>query len=431
MTTVGPVEQAKASQYAAISSDSVTWTPKPAIELSSQRAVRRHNLGVVLRQVVERGPRSRATIAQDTGLNKSTVSSLVSELMDFGLLVERGAEHRGTAGRPGLVVDVARDGVVALGLEVNVDYVGVQATDLAGGSRYKGLEAADNRKRGADVVLDRLADLASDALREVRAQGLRPIGATVALPGLVDVNRGALLAAPNLHWTDVPVVDLLRERMDAGALPLSADNEANLAALAELWEGVAVGLSDFMYASGQVGVGGGIVLGGELFRGYRGFGGEFGHTTVEADGLPCACGSRGCLETHGGLEPLLTAAGVDGEHISTTGSGKPVAELVKRAEAGEPTALAALADCGRWLGVALGSVVNLLSPQTIVLGGYFAPISKWLKPPIEHELAMRVLGGELAVPPVLPSSLGPEAAVRGAAATQLRRVLADPTLVNA
>jgi predicted NBD/HSP70 family sugar kinase len=393
--------------------------------------VRRHNLGVVLRQVVERGPRSRATIALDTGLNKTTVSSLVSELMDLGLLVERGAEARSTAGRPGLVVDVAREGAVALGLEINVDYIGVQATDLAGGSRYRAIEAADNRLREVEIVLDRLADLASDALREVRAQGLRPIGATVALPGLVDVSRGALLAAPNLHWADVSVVDLLRERLDADNLPIGADNEANLAALAELWEGAAVGLSDFMYASGQVGVGGGIVLGGELFRGYRGFGGEFGHTTIEADGRPCACGSRGCLETRAGLEPLLSAAGLDGEQITTTGSGKPVTELVKRARAGDETTLTALNDCGRWLGVALGSVVNLLSPQAIVLGGYFAPIEEWLRPPIEHELSTRVLGGAVAVPPVLPSTLGPEAAVRGAAATQLRRVLADPTLVSA
>lgn len=431
MSTLERAERAKAPRVPAISSDSVTWTPKPAIELSSQRAVRRHNLGVVLRQVVERGPRSRATIALDTGLNKTTVSSLVSELMDLGLLVERGAEARATAGRPGLVVDVAREGAVALGLEINVDYLGVQATDLAGGSRYKAMEAADNRRRGVDVVLDRLADLANDALTEVRAQGLRPIGATVALPGLVDVTRGELLAAPNLRWTDVAVVDRLRERMDAGALPLDADNEANLAALAELWEGVGVGLSDFMYASGQVGVGGGIVLGGELFRGFRGFGGEFGHMTVEADGLPCACGSRGCLETRAGLEPLLAAARLNGEQITTTGSGKPVSELVKRAREGEESALAALADVGRWLGVALGSVVNLLSPQTIVLGGYFAPIAEWLRPAIEIELDLRVLGGPHAVPPVVPSSLGPEAAVRGAAATQLRRVLADPTLVSA
>ena len=106
--------------------------------------------------------------------------------------------------------------------------------------------------------------------------------------------------------------------------------------------------------SGEIGVGGGLVLGGELFRGYRGFGGEFGHTTVEPDGLPCACGSRGCLETRAGLEPLLAAAGLNGEAVHSRGSGKPVAELVRRAQEHDATALAALADCGRWLGVALG-----------------------------------------------------------------------------
>ena len=402
------------------------WTPKPAIELSSQRAVRRHNLSIVLRQVVERGPRSRATIAQDTGLNKSTVSSLVSELMEFGLLVERGAEHRGTAGRPGLVVDVARDGVVALGLEVNVDYLGVQATDLAGGSRYKAMEAADNRGRGVDGGL-RLARRADAAARWTRcrpracARSARPS----RCPGLVDIERGALLVAPNLHWTDVPVVDLLRERIDAPDLPLGADNEANLAALAELWEGAATGFSDFVYASGEIGVGGGIVLGGELFRGYRGFGGEFGHTTVEPDGLPCACGSRGCLETRAGLEPLLAAAGLNGEAVTTRGSGKPVAELVRRAQDGDPAALAALAECGRWLGVALGTVVNLLSPQAIVLGGYFAPMAEWLSPVIASELAARVLGGNGAVPPVHrlePGRRGRDArGRRDAAAPRARR----------
>jgi predicted NBD/HSP70 family sugar kinase len=406
------------------------WTPKPAIELSSQRAVRRHNLSVVLRQVVERGPRSRATIATDTGLNKSTVSSLVSELMEFGLLVERGAEHRGTAGRPGLVVDVARDGVVALGLEVNVDYVGVQATDLAGGSRYKGMEAADNRGRSVTDVFDRLGDLTRGALEAVQAQGLRPIGATVAVPGLVDISHGSLLVAPNLHWEDVPVIEMLRERIEDEHLPLGVDNEANLAALAELWEGAATGVSDFMYCSGEIGVGGGLVLGGELFRGYRGFGGEFGHTTVEPDGLPCACGSRGCLETRAGLEPLLAAAGLNGDAVHSRGSGKPVAELVRRAQEQDATALTALADCGRWLGIALGSVVNLLSPQAIVLGGNFAPMTEWLAPVIASELSTRVLGGNGAVPPVLTSSLGAEAAMRGAAATQLRRVLADPTLAG-
>jgi hypothetical protein len=216
--------------------------PEPA----TQRALRRRNLGLVLRHVAEHGPRSRATIALETGLNKSTVSSLVGELIDLGVLLERGALRRGTVGRPGLVVDVSREGVVALGLEINVDYIAVHATDLTGGARHRRLEAADNRGSRATAVIDRLARLAKAALAAVRAQGLRPIGATVALPGLVEVERGALLVAPNLRWSDVPVVDLLRERLDTGTLPVGADNEANLGALAELWEGAGVGLSDFM-----------------------------------------------------------------------------------------------------------------------------------------------------------------------------------------
>ena len=188
-------------------------------------------------------------------------------------------------------------------------------------------------------MLDRLGELTRGALDAVRAQGLRPIGATVAVPGLVDIEHGSLLVAPNLHWEDVAVVDLLRERIGEESLPLDLDNEANLAALAELWEGAAIGVGDFMYASGEIGVGGGLILGGELFRGYRGFGGEFGHTTVEPDGLPCACGSRGCLETRAGLEPLLAAAGLNGEAVHSRGSGKPVAELVRRAQEQDPMAL--------------------------------------------------------------------------------------------
>jgi predicted NBD/HSP70 family sugar kinase len=171
------------------------------------------------------------------------------------------------------------------------------------------------------------------------------------------------------------------------------------------------------------------VIGGELFRGYRGFGGEFGHVTVEPGGPRCACGSRGCLETRAGLEALLQTAGLDEETATTTGSGRPVAELVRRARGGDRVALEALADVGGWLGLALGSAVNLLSPQAVVLGGFFAPIAEWLRPAVDRELRAHVMGSRSGVPSVLASTLGPEAAVRGAAALSLQRVLADPGLV--
>jgi predicted ArsR family transcriptional regulator len=166
--------------------------------LANQRAVRRHNLGVVLRHLSEHGPRSRATIALETGLNKTTVSSLVTELIGLDLVVERGLEQRGTVGRPGQVVELSGEGVVALGLEINVDYLAVRALDLTGTERYRGLDVEDNRRVSVDKVLDRLAAHAKDALDAVQAEGLRPVGATVALPGLVDAANGALLVAPNL-----------------------------------------------------------------------------------------------------------------------------------------------------------------------------------------------------------------------------------------
>ena len=395
--------------------------------LANQRAVRRHNLGVVLRHVSEHGPRSRATIALETGLNKTTVSSLVTELIGLDLLVERGLEQRGTVGRPGQVVELSGTGVVALGLEINVDYLAVRALDLTGAERHRSLEVGDNRDVDVCAVLDRLGGLASAALEHVHGEGLRPVGATVALPGLVDAATGALLVAPNLGWTGVAVVDELHERLAGPPFPVAADNEANLAALAELWEGTARGLRDVLYVSGEIGVGAGIIIGGELFRGSQGFGGEFGHMTIDPAGRTCACGSRGCLETLAGLEALLDAAGLDSREAATmTGSGEPVSELAGRARMGDERALEALRDAGRWLGIGIASAANLLNFQAIVLGGFFAQLATWLAAPIAHELDMHVLASDWGVPRLLPSTLGPEAAVRGAAALSLRRVLTDP-----
>jgi predicted NBD/HSP70 family sugar kinase len=402
---------------------------RPAVEPPTQRAVRRHNLGAVLRHVADHGPRSRATIALETGFNKTTVSSLVGELVDLGLIVERGAPRTGTVGRPGTVVDVARQGVIALGLEVNVDYLAVQALDLTGTSRHRLMEATDNRGEPPDVVVERLAALARAAFASLSAQGLRPIGATVALPGLVEVESGTLLVAPNLGWADIPVAALLHGHL-GDDLPIVCENEANLGALAELSNGAGLGLCDFMYVSGEIGVGTGLVIGGELFRGLRGFGGEFGHATVERPGRRCACGSRGCLETVVGLEALLAAAGLDEAAITRTSFGRPATELVRRARNRDRAALAALDDAGRWLGVALGSATNLLCPQAILLGGFFAPLTDWLGPAIVRELEVRVLASRWALPQVVAAALGPEAAVRGAAASSLDRVFADPAGVR-
>lgn len=396
--------------------------PAPA----NQRLVRRHNLGVVLRHVAERGPRSRATIAAETGLNKTTVSSLVAELLARRLLAD-GVVTRGGLGRPAQDVALSGDGVAALGLEIQVDYLAVHAIDLAGRSRHRAMVAADNRARPAEATLGALADLANDALSHVRAQGLLAIGATLAVPGLVDPRHGRLLLAPNLGWTDVPLLEGLRAGLEDPDLRLHADNEANLAALAELWSGAGREHRDFLYVSGEIGVGGGIISDGELVRGARGFGGELGHMTMDPEGPSCRCGSRGCLEQFVGLESLMRHAGLVAP--DTADSATPTATLVEHALAGDAATLSALADAGRWLGIAVASVANVIDPAAVVLGGYFAPLARWLADPVAAEMRARVVAAPWAPPVMVASTLGRDGAVRGAAGWSLRAVLDDPAIV--
>ena len=395
-------------------------THDPRRAPANQRSVRRHNLGVVLRHVADHGARSRAAIAQETGLNKTTVSSLVGELLGFGLVRETQVELRGTVGRPALPVELSGGRVVGLGLEIGVDFLAVRASDLTGQERRRVHVAVDNRGRPVDDVLDEIAELATRALDALAVDQLVTAGAVIALPGLVD-GTGRLLVAPNLGWTGVPVSELLDARLGGPPFPLRADNEANLGALAELWEGAGRRFRDFLYVSGELGVGAGIILGGELFRGAHGFGGELGHITVDPDGQVCACGNRGCLETRVALGALLHAAGLPRD----AGVGR----LAERARAGDERVVAVLEDAGHWLGVGVASAANLLNPRGIVVGGYLATLASWLVPGVEHELAARVLSSEWDAPGVVVSELGAEAAVRGASASALRRVFADPGLM--
>jgi predicted NBD/HSP70 family sugar kinase len=388
--------------------------------------VRRHNLSLVLREVVQRGPRSRATLALETGLNKSTVSSLVAELGELGLVRESGEEERpGAVGRPAQNVELDPDGPFVLGLEINVDYLAVWAADLGGTVRHRAFVESDNRQQ-PERVISWLELLAREALEQPFAAGRRPVAATLAVPGIVD-DDGVLVVAPNLHWEDVSLSHMLSD----GLGPVSVENEANLGALAELTEGAASGLSDFVYISGEIGIGAGIVIGGDLFRGASGFGGEIGHLTIDAYGPPCACGSRGCLERLAGQDALLRLAGWDAR-IQRPGARPewPGAMLAESALEGHAKTLEALSQVGHTLGIAAAAAVNLLNPQALLLGGYFAPLTDWLREPIEAELHNRLLAGDGSGCRVLAARLGGEAAARGAVALSRRRALEDPAALD-
>jgi predicted NBD/HSP70 family sugar kinase len=390
------------------------------------KPVREYNLGLVLRQVADQGPRSRATLALETGLNKSTVSSLVAELIEAGLLREvPHEEHEGRVGRPPQSVELDPDGPFVLGLEINVDYLAVWATDLSGTVRYRSFVANDNRAASPGAVIAALARLAESALEQPFARSSHPMLATVAVPGLVDPS-GELAVAPNLGWVDVPVAALLKEALEDPPFELRVENEANLGAVAELVDGAGRGLRDFVYVSGEVGIGAGVVLRGELFRGASGFAGEFGHLTIDPYGPPCGCGGRGCLERLAGQDALLRLAGWDSRmRCEGTRPEWPGAMLADSAREGHSRTLQALSQVGHTLGIAIASIANLLDPEAVLLGGYFAPLTEWLRVPIEAELETRALAGRRMRCRVLPARLGGEAAVRGAVALSRRAALEE------
>jgi predicted NBD/HSP70 family sugar kinase len=231
--------------------------------------VRAHNLSVALHQVATASePVSRAGIAAATGLSRSTASRLVDALVAAQLVAELPPRTPVGAGRPAAGLVVSPSGPAGLGLEINVDYVAVCVVDLLGASRFREVVIGEQRGRSPEQVAATLSSLASTALAAAAAEGLRVVAAAVALPGLVDVDKGRLRLAPNLGWRDVDVIALLHRHGALADLAISIDNEANLAALAELSTGQHG--ASFLHISGEVGIGSGIAIDGAIFRDNRG-----------------------------------------------------------------------------------------------------------------------------------------------------------------
>jgi predicted NBD/HSP70 family sugar kinase len=409
--------------------------PGRGVVAADHVALRRNNLAVVLRHLRDAGPRSRARIAADTGLNKATVSSLVAELVERGLLREgEAAAERGAIGRPGQLVELDGHGVCGIGAEINVDYLAVTALDLGG-------EVVGEHRMPLDVAhlepaatLDRLTGLIRDAEAAVDARDAHTVGVTLAVPGLVQSATGTLALAPNLGWEPVAVVDELGSRLDDPAYPVRVDNEANLAALAAYAE-IAPDhqdVGDLLLLTGGVGVGGGVVSGGHLLRGGHGYSGEVGHMPVAPDGGRCGCGRTGCWETVVGLNALLARAtdADDPVRDPSLDVERRLAEITQRAEAGDERTLTALAETGSWLGLGGAVLVNVLNPDVLVLGGYFAALGPWLTEPLEQALRDRVIAPDGGGCRVVRSELGFAAAVRGGARTALDSVFVDPTVVG-
>lgn len=381
--------------------------------------VRRANLGAIVRELHAHGALSRSELVARTGLTRSAIRSLVGELVHAGLAAEGPATRLGTPGRPSPVVRLVAGSAVVVALDIAVDSLAAAIVGLGGRTLARVRIERSREHSSVDEIAADLTGLARTVL------GWRPaaepvVGIGVAVVGVVRRSDGVVSMAPNLGWRDVPLGDRLARALDL-SVPISVANEADLGTLAELRRGAAVGADDLVYISGEVGVGGGVIVGGRPLTGVAGYAGEVGHMPVNPEGAPCRCGSVGCWETEVGEDALLVRAGL------MPGGGRAAVDAVLReAAAGSATAQAALDHVGTWLGLGLASLVNLLNPQLIVLGGRFGRMYPFVTRALHAELDRRTLPAARSLVTVIPTSLGVDAPLLGAAELALEPLLADP-----
>ena len=384
---------------------------------ATNQNLRAHNLSLALRHILANpGAINRAGIAAQTGISRATMSRLVDELIATGLVEESDDKlPTGGRGRPTSVLSPASGTVIALGLQVNISVLGAYLVDLSGNVLARETLEGDFSGSDPQATLRKLARMGRRVLREGREEGTTFLGSALALPGLV--SGDTLVTAPNLDWKNIPFDELTHPLHDLHGTLIA--NEADLAAFAVAHPrpGVPEGPASFIYVSGEVGIGGGLVINHQPLSGAHGWSGEIGHICVEPQGNICSCGARGCLETIAGLKALCRAAGLEDES-----SARELTQLAGHSAKAQD----ALANAGHALGQALAGVVNTVDISQVYLGGLVAETALYLLPTLHEELETRVLQAPWYAPAIdiLPSS--EDLSLRGGAFQILERILDDP-----
>jgi predicted NBD/HSP70 family sugar kinase len=381
--------------------------------------VRRVNLSTILRELHGSGPMSRSDLVTRTGLTRSAIRGLIGELAAGDLVIEGPAALDGTPGRPSPVVRPFAEGAAVLALEIAVDSLAGSAVGLGGTTLAHRRVPLRRGQTGVTEIAQTLAGLATELRAELPAD-TDIVAAAVAVVGIVRRSDGVVSMSPNLGWRDEPLGERLMEALGMD-VPITFANESDLAALAEHRRGAAIGVDDVILIWGSIGVGGGLIIDGEPLVGDAGYGGEVGHIPVNPEGLPCRCGSLGCWETEVGGNALLRRAGYPPE-----AGTEAMRTVLGDAEAGSPVALAAFAETGRWLGIGLAGIINILNPRLVLLGNFLAESYPYIRSALQAELDRRVLPASRRIVRVAPTSLGQDAPLLGAAELAFEPLLSDP-----
>lgn len=380
--------------------------------------MRAHNLSLLAQAVADAPvPLSRADLACATGLNRSTVTRLVEQLLGDGIVVE-GDLRASTSGRPAVPLLPAPHTHVALGAEVSAEYLEVCVVDLTGRILVERRHAftVDLPKRAR--MLAELAGIVNDLAVQVDRAGMSLVGVACGIPGLIDASTGYLHTSPHLGWRDV---DLGSAVAEAGcSREMRFHNSAGVAAQAEVRARQRAGraVDHFLYVTGSSGIGAALVRDRLVEAGARGWAGELGHVRVSGSEAACSCGATGCLETVAARAAILTDAGLPAD--------APIGQLLAALRRGDRQAEDAVALAGRALGEAIATYLNIVDTPVVVLGGLLERLFSRLGPRVRQGIGERVLSHAWAPVDLEPSITGAHAVSEGAAWLTLKDFLGSP-----
>ncbi len=383
------------------------------------------NRALILGVIKEFGPLSRAEVAEKTRLNPSTVTRIVGELIAEGYVAEVGfAESSG--GRRPILINLVAEAAYVMGIDVEVGQVIGIITNLIGKIVLK-LEK-EIKHTDKDEVFNLIKDLTIELQTRAAEENFNLIGIGVAMHGLVDSVRGIVLYPPAFGWKDLPLAELLTE---ITGLPVKLENNARAMALGENWFGLGIGLNNFICLKIGQEIGSGMFFNGEIFKGIDESAGEIGHTTVMIDGPRCECGNYGCLECLASVKAMVRNVkrwlkeGIHSKILQLTDgqiNAISIEHIIIAAREGDELALRVLDDAGRYLGIAIANLVNLLNPTKVLLGGDVWEGLEFIIPRIREMVDVRAM--ELPSRRVQIESvyLGTEAVSLGAVTLILRHI---------
>lgn len=386
---------------------------------ATQDDLRRHNRARLLRRLHEHGAESRSDLVAFSGLNRSTVGVLVSELAEVGLVTEV-AGSAGQVGRPSLMVQPAAESAVVVAFDLRVERTVVALVGLGGEVLVRKEQRHRRTSYTARAAARNIAVLIDQVLRRAPRDAAW-VGVGIGVPGVVEHADGRVRLAPNLGWSDVPFGDMVREAISAryGFTPsVLVSNDADLGAVAEHVRGVGADNRNLIYVSGEVGIGGGVIIDGREMAGAGGYGGEVGHMVVNPTGEMCRCGAQGCWETEIGRDAILRGAGLGGDRLE-------VVDVIAAAATGNRKAAAAIDRAGEWLGIGLANLVNLFNPEVIVLGGHLRLIFPLVSGTVYRRIHYALPATREQVRVEVPSLNG-DSTLLGAAETAFEDLLGDP-----